>query len=57
MARLSLRVGNDPELSPQDYQGLARLADEGGYESLWMTEGAGRDALTLHRPSPWLLRS
>ena len=47
MARLSLRVGNDPELSPQDYLVLARLADEGGYESLWMTEGAGRDALTL----------
>ena len=47
MVRLSLRVGNDPQLSPQDYLDLARLAEEGGYESLWMTEGAGRDALTL----------
>ena len=47
MARLSLRVGNDPQLSPQDYQELARQAEEGSYESLWMTEGAGRDALTL----------
>ncbi len=47
MARLSLRVGNDPQLSPQDYLELARQAEEGGYESLWMTEGAGRDALTL----------
>ena len=47
MVRLSLRVGNDPQLSPQDYLELARLAEDGGYESLWMTEGAGRDALTL----------
>ena len=47
MARLSIRLGNDPQLSPQDYLDLASLAEEGGYESLWMTEGAGRDALTL----------
>jgi probable F420-dependent oxidoreductase len=47
MARLSIRLGNDPQLSPQDYLDLASLADDGGYESLWMTEGAGRDALTL----------
>ena len=47
MVRLSFRVGNDPQLAPNDYLELARLAERDGYESLWMTEGAGRDALTL----------
>ena len=45
--RLSIRIGNDPELGPEDFKSLALLAEERGYETLWMTEGSGgRDALT-----------
>ncbi len=45
--RLSIRIGNDPELGPEDFKSLALMAEERGYETLWMTEGSGgRDALT-----------
>ena len=45
--RLSIRIGNDPELRPEDFKSLALMAEQRGYETLWMTEGSGgRDALT-----------
>lgn len=45
--RLSIRIGNDPELGPGDFKSLALMAEERGYETLWITEGSGgRDALT-----------
>ena len=46
MAPFSIRFGNEPELTPGDVQELALLADEAGYDALWMTEGSGRDAVT-----------
>ena len=45
--RISVRIGNDPEFGAEDFRSLARMAEERGYETLWMTEGSGgRDALT-----------
>ena len=46
MALLSIRFGNEPGLSPGDVQDLALMAEEAGYEALWMTEGSGRDSVT-----------
>ena len=46
MAPFSIRFGNEPELSPGDLQELALLAEEAGYDTLWMTEGSGRDSVT-----------
>jgi len=46
MAFLGVRLGNEPQLSPADLQGLGALADDLGYGEIWMTEGAGRDSLT-----------
>ncbi|MCH8988958.1 MAG: LLM class flavin-dependent oxidoreductase [Chloroflexi bacterium] len=58
MAFIGLRLGNEPEMSsdrrsrvstksdPADVQSLASLAEELGYEEVWMTEGSGRDSLT-----------
>jgi probable F420-dependent oxidoreductase len=46
MARYGVRLENDPQLTPQDYQELARLAEELGYETVWVPEGGGRDSLT-----------
>lgn len=46
MARYGVRLENDPRLTPKDYQELARQAEEKGYETVWMPEGAGRDSLT-----------
>ena len=47
MARLSIRIGNDPELGAGDFRSLALMSEERGYETLWMTEGSGgRDTLT-----------
>ena len=47
MAFLGVRVGNEPQLAPTDFQELGVLAERLGYGELWMTEGAGRDSLTL----------
>ena len=45
--RLSIRIGNDPDLGAGDFRSLALKAEERGYETLWMTEGSGgRDTLT-----------
>ena len=46
MARDGVRLENDPKLTPQDYQELAKLAEERGYETVWIPEGGGRDSLT-----------
>ena len=46
MSPLSIRFGNEPGLNPGDVQDLALLAEEAGYEALWMTEGSGRDSVT-----------
>ncbi len=46
MARYGVRFENDPSLTPQDFQELARLAEDRGYEMVWVPEGGGRDSLT-----------
>ena len=45
MTPFSIRFGNEPDLSPGDLQDLALLAEEAGYDALWMTEGSGRDSV------------
>jgi probable F420-dependent oxidoreductase len=47
MARIGVRLENDPNLAPADHQSLACLAEERGYETVWVPEGAGRDSPTL----------
>ncbi len=47
MPRFGLRIENDPRLSPQELRDLVTLAEERGYEVLWVPEGGGRDALSL----------
>ncbi len=46
MVRYVIRLENDPQLTPQDYQELAILAEDRGYETVWVPEGGGRDSLT-----------
>ncbi len=46
MSRIALRLENDPQLSPQDFQELAARAESRGYEMIWVPEGSGRDSLT-----------
>lgn len=46
MARYGVRLENDPSLTPQDLQQLARLAEDKGYEMVWVPEGGGCDSLT-----------
>ena len=46
MSRIAVRLENDPQLSPADSLGLARLAESRGYEMVWVPEGSGRDSLT-----------
>ena len=46
MARYGVRLENDPKLTPQDYQELAKLAEDRGHETVWVPEGGGRDSLT-----------
>ncbi len=46
MARIGVRLENDPQLSPADSMELARLAESRGYEMVWVPEGSGRDSLT-----------
>ena len=46
MARYGVRLENDPNLSPQDYQELSSQAEKNGFETVWVPEGGGRDSLT-----------
>ena len=46
MARYGVRFENDPSLTPQDFQELGKLAEDLGYETVWVPEGGGRDSLT-----------
>ena len=46
MARLGVRLDLDPQMSSQEHRELASLAELSGYETVWVPEGAGRDALT-----------
>ena len=46
MARYGVRFENDPSLTPQDLQELGKLAEDLGYETVWVPEGGGRDSLT-----------
>ena len=46
MARYGVRLENDPNLSPQDYQELSSQAEKNGFEAVWVPEGGGRDSLT-----------
>ena len=46
MPRYGVRLENDPSLTPQDYQELGKLAEDLGYETVWVPEGGGRDSLT-----------
>ncbi|SVE41123.1 uncharacterized protein METZ01_LOCUS493977, partial [marine metagenome] len=46
MARYGVRLENDPNLSPQDYQVLSAQAEKNGFEAVWVPEGGGRDSLT-----------
>ncbi|MBM3944138.1 MAG: LLM class flavin-dependent oxidoreductase, partial [SAR202 cluster bacterium] len=45
--RLGVRIENDPRLTVDELVDLARLAERRGFESVWVPEGSGRDALTL----------
>ncbi|MDA1189106.1 MAG: LLM class flavin-dependent oxidoreductase [Chloroflexi bacterium] len=47
MPRLGVRLENDPRLSLGDLVDLAQLAEQRGFEFIWVPEGGGRDALTL----------
>ena len=46
MERLGVRLDTGLRFSPQDMLALASLAEERGYESIWLPEGQGTDALT-----------
>ena len=46
MPRIAVRLENDPQLSTADYVDLANLAEQRGYEMVWVPEGSGRDSLT-----------
>ena len=47
MARLGIRIENDPRLSTDDLIAIACAAEAAGFESVWVPEGGGRDALSL----------
>lgn len=47
MARIGVRLENDPRLKPENYHDLAALAEGRGYETVWVPEGAGTDSPTL----------
>ncbi len=46
MPRIAVRLENDPQLPPEDFQELATLAESRGYETVWVPEGSGRDSLS-----------
>ena len=46
MGRLGVRLETGPQYAPRDVVEMAGLAEEQGYETVWVPEGAGTDALT-----------
>lgn len=46
MAALGVRLDPVPQITPKDSLELALLAEERGYEMVWVPEGGGRDSLT-----------
>lgn len=46
MARIGVRLENDPGLTAADSVELAQLAESRHYEMVWVPEGSGRDSLT-----------
>ena len=46
MARFGVRLDPIPQFTAQDMLDLALLAEERGYEAVWVPEGGGRDSLT-----------
>lgn len=46
MARLGVRLDPIPQLEPTAMLDLACVAEQRGYEAVWVPEGGGRDALT-----------
>ena len=47
MSRLGIRIENDPRLSTGDLMEITSAAEAAGFESVWVPEGGGRDALSL----------
>ena len=46
MPLLAVRLDMDSHMSSQEHRELASLAEKSGYETVWVPEGGGRDALT-----------
>ncbi len=46
MARIGVRLESGPHLTPAQLIELAKLAENRGFESVWLPEGAGSEALT-----------
>ena len=46
MARIGVRLESGPHLTPGQLIELAKLAEARGFESVWLPEGAGGEALT-----------
>jgi 5,10-methylenetetrahydromethanopterin reductase len=46
MARLGVRLETGPPFERQDLLELASLAEERGYDTIWLPEGSGSDAMT-----------
>jgi probable F420-dependent oxidoreductase len=46
MARIGVRLESGPHLIPGQLTELAKLAESRGFESVWLPEGAGSEALT-----------
>ena len=46
MARIGVRLESGPHLTPAQLIELAKLAEDRGFESVWLPEGAGGEALT-----------
>ena len=46
MARIGVRRESGPHLTPGQLVELAKLAEDRGFESVWLPEGAGGEALT-----------
>ena len=46
MPRVGLRLDTGPQLDPIQLLELVRLAEDRGYETVWVPEGNGRDAMS-----------
>ena len=46
MARIGVRLETGPHLSPHQLLELAQLAEKRGFETVWVPEGSGTEALT-----------